>query len=149
MHNAAVKILAACAVVLVVLLAAVPAGASRSTVVLFRTPSGNISCAYNSALGGSIRAGLRCDIRSGLEPTPPHPQNCDLDFGDSVGLNRTGHAYYVCHGDTVQDPHASVLRYGTTWRKNGFTCTSRTTGLRCSNVSSHGFFLSRQQSFRF
>jgi hypothetical protein len=36
-----------------------------------------------------------------------------------------------------------VLRYGRTWRQNGFTCVSRRTGLTCRNRSGHGFFLSR------
>ena len=120
-------------------------GSARGTkFVAFKTPSGNIGCIYSS--GPDY---LRCDIRSGLKPTPPHPQNCDLDFGDSVAINKAGRAYYVCHGDTVLDPSASVLRYGTTWRKNGFACTSQTSGLRCRNASGHGFFLSRQHSFRF
>jgi hypothetical protein len=42
-----------------------------------------------------------------------------------------------------------VLRYGTTWRRDGFTCRSRIVGLRCRNASVHGFFLSRQRSYAF
>jgi hypothetical protein len=61
----------------------------------------------------------------------------------------TGRVHVTCHGDTAIDPHARVLRYGTTWRGGGFTCTSKTTGLRCRNRSGHGFFMSRQHSYRF
>ena len=123
------------------LVASTGAGASISE---FRTPSGNIGCVYSSS-----PANLRCDIRSGLVPKPPQPQTCDLDFGDSVTINKTGLPRYVCHGDTAIDPQAGVLAYGRTWSRDGFTCTSQTSGLRCANQSRHGFFLSRQHSYRF
>ena len=58
-----------------VLLAAVAAGAAAAsasagtaTYVSFRTPSGNIYCAYSSGLGSPTS--LRCDIRSHLHPAP-------------------------------------------------------------------------------
>ena len=40
-----------------------------------------------------------------------------------------------------------VLAYGHTWRSHGFTCSSRLTGLMCTNGHGHGLFLSRE-SFR-
>jgi hypothetical protein len=114
----------------------------------FKTPSGNIGCIYASAEPG-IAASLRCDIRSGLRPKPPRPKRCDLDYGDSLEILKSGRAIVVCHGDTALDPHAPVLGYGKVWRRGGFTCSSKTAGLRCSNRSGHGFFLSRQHWFRF
>ena len=113
----------------------------------FRTPSGNIGCYYMSSR--SLQATLRCDIRSGLKPRPPKPRNCPLDWGDSYELAPTGRALYTCHGDTAIDPTSRVLKYGTRWSRGGFTCASRKAGLRCSNRSGHGFFLSRAHSFRF
>ena len=113
----------------------------------FRTPSGNIGCYYTS--NRDLRASLRCDIRSGLKPRPPKPRNCPLDWGDSYELAPTGRALYTCHGDTAIDPTSRVLKYGTRWSRGGFTCASRKAGLRCSNRSGHGFFLSRAHSFRF
>jgi hypothetical protein len=110
----------------------------------FQTPSRNIGCAYDSS-----PAFLRCDIRSGLKPRPPKPRNCPLDWGDSYELAPTGRALYTCHGDTAIDPTSRVLKYGTRWSRGGFTCASRKAGLRCSNRSGHGFFLSRAHSFRF
>lgn len=136
------------AVVWLLAAAAPTAGAALarpSAYVAFRTPSGNIGCAYSSAFAGQP-AYLRCDIRSGLHhPTPGRPARCDLDYGDSVGLRRSGRASLVCHGDTVFSPHARVLAYGTSWRRDGFTCRSQAAGLRCSNLSGHGFFLSRER----
>lgn len=125
-----------------------PGPAAGSTLISFRTPSGNIGCVYASGLGSG--ASLRCDIRSGLKPRPPRPSRCvDLDWGDSYELSRTGRAVVTCHGDTAILPNARVLRYGASWARGGFSCSSRVSGLRCRNASGHGFFLSRGHSYRF
>jgi hypothetical protein len=108
----------------------------------FRTPSGNIGCAI-------FQGELRCDIRTGLKPRPPRPAGCELDWGFGLTLGRTGRAGVVCAGDTVLDPDARVLPYGSTWRRSGIVCTSRATGLTCKNASGRGFFLSRQRWRRF
>jgi hypothetical protein len=103
----------------------------------FRTPSGNIGCAI-------FQGQLRCDIRSGLRPRPPRPATCELDWGLGLTLERSGRARVVCAGDTVLDPRARVLGYGSTWRRSGIACTSRAAGLTCTNASGRGFFLSRE-----
>jgi len=109
--------------------------------VSFRTPSGAIGCASGT--------GLRCDIRSGLRPTPPKPPSCTLDWGLGYSLQATGPAAPVCAGDTAIDPGSRPVAYGTTWHRGAFKCISKVTGLRCSNRDGHGFFLSRARSFRF
>ena len=133
--------------ILVLVLAAGPAAAGTTVVTGFRTPSGNIGCQYASGFGPTS---LRCDIRSGLKPKPARPKFChDLEWGDSYNMGVTGRVSITCHGDTAIDPRSRVLRYGTTWKKSGFVCTSKRAGLRCRNRSGHGFFLSRQRSYRF
>jgi uncharacterized protein DUF6636 len=136
------------AALLVVGAASASAERTLGTIAFFRTPSGNIGCVYSAAAPGS-KAGLRCDIRSGIKPRPARPKGCDLDYGDSYEIGRTGRAILVCHGDTALDPRAKALAYGRTWRRNGITCRSKTTGLRCSNAAGHGFFMSRARSYRF
>jgi hypothetical protein len=131
--------------ILVLALVAVPA--ARALVIQFRTPSGNIGCVFASDYGHG--PSLRCDIRSGLEPKPARPRNCDLDWGDSYEMGLRGRSFVTCHGDTAIDSRSRVLRYGTSWKKGGFVCTSKRAGLRCRNLSGHGFFLSRQRSYRF
>jgi uncharacterized protein DUF6636 len=44
---------------------------------------------------------------------------------------------------------AKSIPYGGKWSRGGFTCLSRKAGLRCRNRSGHGFFLSKQHSYRF
>lgn len=117
-----------------------PAPAATSG-VFFRTPSGNIYCAYFGS--------LRCDIGSGLVPKPPKPAGCDFDWGQTYQLGRTGVTRVGCVSDSVFSPTARVLRYGTRLSRGGITCVSRTSGLRCTNASRHGFFLSRAHSSRF
>lgn len=126
-------------------LAAVATPARADDVVItFRMPSGNIGCAYARFEGEP--ATLRCDIRTGLVPRPPRPKGCDLDWGYGYWMGITGRAHTFCAGDTALNPRARVLAYGRTWRRGGFTCSSRTTGLTCRNRSGHGFLLSRAYS---
>ena len=135
--------------VLAVAAAAVVPASSASTIPGFRTPSGNIGCYYATAQTG-VAAHLRCDIRTGLKPKPPRPKGCvELEWGDSFEMAAKGRVVVTCHGDTVIDPKAGVLRYGKTWARGGFTCTSKLAGLRCKNRSGHGFFMSKQHSYRF
>lgn len=136
------------ALVLLSSLAAQSVRAQAATVLAFRTPSGNIGCVYSGGSAGK-RPELRCDILSGLRPPPRRPAGCGLDYGDSLELSEIGRPSPVCHGDTAIDPRAPVLAYGRTWRRSGLDCTSRSVGLRCSNRSGHGFFLSRQSSKTF
>lgn len=128
----------------------VPAGPAQATPESesFQTPSRNIGCMY--AATPPDPAYLRCDIRSGLWPKPARPATCDLDWGDAVALSPTGETRIVCHGDTVLgDPNTKVLRYGTTWTRGPFTCTSQSNGLTCKNRAGRGFFLSLKVWRRF
>jgi hypothetical protein len=123
-------------------LTAASAPAATNTYVSFRTPSGNIYCAYSSGLGSPTY--LRCDIRSRLRPAPA-PRKCvEGVYGESVGMTRTGRAGVLCISDTVVDPRARILAYGTTWSRGGFRCVSRSVGLTCTNTRGHGWFLSRE-----
>jgi len=110
-------------------------------VVAFKTPSGTIGCNAGPT--------LRCDIRSGLRPTPPRPASCKLDWGFGYAMGSTGSSHVICASDSAIDPTARVLRYGTSWSRGGLSCRSQPAGLRCTNRSRHGFFLSRARSRRF
>ena len=64
-------------------------------------------------------------------------------------LSNRGKGLPVCTGGVLYDigrdtPRFIVLAYGRTWRSHGFTCTSRVTGLTCTNGHGHGLFLSRE-----
>jgi hypothetical protein len=140
-----VKLAAAFTLVAVASAAALARDASgKAYVTLFRTPSGNIGCAFSEGFSGDATPTIRCDIRSRLVPKPAPPKGCQLDSGDSLAITRFGRAFLVCHGDTAIDPHARVLAYGHYFRRDGVGCVSRSVGITCTNARGHGFFLSRQ-----
>jgi Family of unknown function (DUF6636) len=103
----------------------------------------DIRAAPGFTSGAALRHPERPEAEAG------EAQDCDLEWGDSYELAKTGRAIVVCHGDTAIDPRAKVLAHGKTWRTSSFTCTSSTAGLRCKNGSGHGFFLNREHSYRF
>jgi hypothetical protein len=105
----------------------------------FKMPSRNIHCAIFSG-------NLRCDIMSGLKPEPQ--RDCELDWTGLILVNN-GKASPVCAGDTVRKEGSPTLEYGTKWKRNKMTCTSKMTGLRCRNEKGHGFFLSRDKWRKF
>jgi Family of unknown function (DUF6636) len=112
--------------------------ARESVYVTFRLPSGNIACGYATDFGPVT---LRCDILSGMKPRPRG--RCELDWtGLSMGR---GTARPTCAGDTVYDPKAPVLKYGSIWKRGPFTCVSLLIGLSCTNRTGHGFFLSKER----
>jgi hypothetical protein len=134
--------------VLVGALFAALAGSAHAAVFVFRTPSSNIGCVFNAepGFGGPE---LRCDILSGLKPAPTRPRGCTLDWKNGYRIRPSGPALKVCAGDTAVNKRAKAVPYGSKWARGGFTCLSRKVGLRCRNRSGHGFFLSKNHSYRF
>ena len=112
---------------------------ASAAIVSFQTPSKRIACIVVD--GRSIR----CD---GPDRRPgPTPRSCDLDYGGAFAMRQTGRSARICRGDTALNPRAPVLRYGRTFGRFGFTCTSRTSGLTCRNRSGRGWFISLQRSY--
>lgn len=104
--------------------AAAPAVAADTA--SFQTPSGNIRCAYVSGQGVgcvSLANGRYAMLRS---------------FGGA----RTGFTSSAL-------PGGWTLEYGYRWRASTFSCVSRVSGISCrSSYTGHGFFLSREASYR-
>ena len=124
------------------LLATAPAGVSASATKYFASPSKSIGCLYGRFDGVHS---LRCDLARVDHPKPA-PASCPLDYGDAFELSVHGKASRLCHGDTAFSPRARVLAYGTTKHFGPFTCrVRRTTGMRCTSPSGHGFRISRQR----
>lgn len=117
----------------------VPLALAASSITMFQTSSHGIGCAYATS-----PASLRCDVRHPASKAPKRPKSCALDYGSAFGLTATHRATRLCAGDTVLDPDAKVLAYDKTRRLGPFTCTARTSGLRCTTKAGHGFVLSRQ-----
>jgi len=117
---------------------AASSASAATSFVSFQSPSRNIGCYL--APGQA-----RCDALK-REWTIPKPRGCpaDLDYGFGATLTSRGRGRSVCAGDSALSS-GSILRYGKSISRFGFTCTSSTAGMRCRNRAGHGFFLSRQR----
>jgi hypothetical protein len=114
----------------------------------FRSPSGNISCLF---LGGTP-ATLLCkiahaDYAKHLQDRCIGPAGAGVDWhGFELSAARKG--AIACSGGALYTgtdrPSYATLPYGKTWRQKMFSCSSRISGVNCSNPNGHGFFLSRQ-----
>jgi hypothetical protein len=106
------------------LLCLASASVAGAEIRTFRSPTGKLGCLYESG----PRASVRCDWAGGGTR--------------AVVVRRTGKGRFVRVGDTVRDPRAPVLRYGTSRRYGRFRCTSRRSGITCENARGHGFTVS-------
>lgn len=120
-----------------VALLALPASAAAADPRMWQTPSGNIACA-------AFGAQLRCDMRELGNAPARQPASCEGDYGNAFGVGRNAsRGRRLCVTDAVGGPGTPTVRYGRTWRRNGFRCRVRETGVRCVNRRGHGFFLRR------
>jgi len=106
-----------------------------------RTPTHNITCALTPAA-------LHCDIarsvyRSRLQKRCLAPPT-GLDW-HGFELTPKGRGAVTCSGGVLVMGAVRyvTLGYGRSWRRGGYTCRSRLTGLTCTNRAGHGLFLSR------
>lgn len=114
-----------------------------------KSPTRNISCFY-VPIKPTTRGTLLCDIKTSSY-SRAQQAGCQSRTGldwHGFELSNRGKALPVCTGGVLYDigrdkPTFVVLAYGHSWRSHGFTCTSRVTGLTCTNGHGHGLFLSR------
>ena len=107
-------------------------------VVGFTSPSGNIGCILADGT-------VRCDVAERDWAPPPRPSDCPdfTDYGQGITLGTTGRASFVCAGDTTLGS-GPALPYGQFEAGGGVSCSSESSGMRCSNSDGHGFTISRQ-----
>jgi hypothetical protein len=113
---------------LLAILAALVAPASAQAIYRdFRSPSGKIACAFYS--DAEAPPFVRCDWRGA---------------GDrALVLGEAGRARMRRVTDSVMNPDARVLRYGTSTTFRRLKCVSRRLGMTCRSLASgHGFRVS-------
>jgi hypothetical protein len=102
--------------------------------VYFKSPSGNIRCAWASADVVAPGGSVRCDVLR-------------TSAGRTVALElpARGQARKYEPTDVAAGPNQRALPYGSTFRRGPFRCKSQRKGITCrSTASGHGFFASRQ-----
>jgi hypothetical protein len=131
----------------------------------FQTPSKNIFCIFSSSMNGAADSMVRCEINQ-FTPSFDASYSKTRDEDECVGggcgcepkrLNRyhlsskskfgenfcpTLDLYDPINGDIKQN-EIILLNYGTIFQKDGISCISDQKGLTCTNLSGHGFFLSK------
>jgi hypothetical protein len=101
----------------------------------FNVPSGNMVCN-----GGPYRAGhvLSCTVFSEASARGQKLWSMPPSGRVTVGFLKSNAA-----------TDFPTLRYGRSWSWLGIRCTSRRSGLACTNRSGHGFVLNRQSQHVF
>ena len=114
--------------------------ASATALVQFQSPTTNIGCIGDAA-------SVRCDVRTTSATPPKKPKACRYDWGSAFEVNRTGRGHGLCAGDTALATPGDgrrKLAYGKSIRLGPkLVCTSRVTGMTCTNSGGHGFTLSK------
>lgn len=130
MRRASLAIAAFAALTTAILLSPAPAAAA----VDFRTPKKAAYC-HLTAKG---------TIGEGDQPTPRDVLDCwTPNDGFQVFMFKWGYARHENLG-RLEDykPRARrILRYGQRWKRPGFVCISRRSGLTCKNRRKHGWWL--------
>jgi hypothetical protein len=110
----------------------------------FTSPTGNIYCSI--AASGDVPPG--CELRDG-RITPP-AGTCDTGGGGAKDVGRIEWAgdtpTLVCNSDTMIQPGAPVLQYGSIAQVQGspFQCVSEQIGMTCINTTGKkGFFMAK------
>jgi hypothetical protein len=124
---------------------ALASSAEAATVPGFRSPSGNISCAYVAHPGI-----LFCNIEQSsyhqtLQDRCMRPDGSGVDWhGFELGAARKGQV--TCSGGllVMGTVHYVRVPYGASWRRGTIACASRVTGVTCRNAAGHGVFVSRE-----
>jgi Family of unknown function (DUF6636) len=138
----------------VVLLAAQTAGsAAAARIPALVSPSRNIRCVYAATTDPRNGGGLFCTL-GGASYAARLQDQCLNDHGrqgsgvdwHGFELGARGRGEVVCSGGALWfgSPRYAVLAYGRHRRLGPYTCTSRRTGLTCTNGHRHGLFLSRE-----
>jgi hypothetical protein len=135
------------AIVLAALLTAAAASAS-TTLVHFRSPSGNINCI--GAPSGRQPAFVECLVRqSAWRASPPRPLGCDLDWEPhNLSLSNRHVGLGACRGDVGPRcfGDCASLPYGRSLTIGPIRCRSAADGVTCRDVrGTHaGFRIARE-----
>lgn len=125
----------------VLLLMGFPAAADQVT---FETPSENIQCIFGHDKDVS---GISCTIIARTGPIAlPRPIECPSEqWGHTFFMERQGRVEGVCDPLPADLDGERRAAYGRSEVFDGIICSSAVTGLTCTNMDGHGFFLSRRQ----
>ena len=109
----------------------------------FRAGNGRIYCGGDAKVSG-LAQGVSCLTEIKGKPVLPRPNDCDLEWGGTFFLGKTGKADMVCHSDFPFNPKGRILKDGETVKGNGWQCTASSSKVICSKQDKHGFEISQK-----
>jgi len=118
--------------------------------VAFVSPTKNIWCRL-----GATRTTAGCQAKTAPVPAGAEKSCAGNEMYPPSSLSRgfwfDGHSVVpTCFNQGIfTSPHPKALPYGYTISANGYNCTSRETGMTCTNGAGHGFVMSTQQARQF
>jgi hypothetical protein len=111
----------------------------------FTVPSRNTTCGLvTEGEQEGVHAGLYCDSTYVRGINRDHLPGVELRPGRKARAIGLGNDLALAADGDLPRAARPVLGYGRTWRRGGYTCVSRSTGVSCRR-GSHGFFLSRER----
>ena len=109
----------------------------------FRAGNGKIYCGGDAKVS-DLAQGVSCLTEIKGKPVLPRPNDCELEWGGTFFLGKTGKADMVCHSDFPFNPKARILTNGATVKGNGWQCTASGSEVTCINQDKHGFKISQE-----
>jgi hypothetical protein len=110
----------------------------QSETIYFRTPSSSNYCVIGEN-------GVSCQVKVNPDTIPPKPLSCKNNWGGRFSLGLQGKGARICYSDSLVNSDSIVLKYNTSIKSNGITCTAKKTDLTCINKDRKGWELSRER----
>jgi hypothetical protein len=134
-------------VLVVALLAAPAAGAAKTRLPGFHSPSGNIRCFYVPGPTSVLRCQIGRAAYAGRLTSYCASPPIGVDWA-GFELTPARKGAVTCSGGVLYSPERQVpvfvnQPYGTTWRHGAYSCGSGRTGVTCRSRTGHGLFVSR------
>jgi hypothetical protein len=110
-----------------------PPSASDTESFVWQLPSGNIACKVGPSSGAGYAI---CDV---VDHT--FSPSCPPGSGARVAMQQGQPPTFVgCRSDTYATGQHVGMMYGFSWRSGAITCDSETSGVTCTDASTHHFF---------
>ncbi|GAB2529678.1 DUF6636 domain-containing protein [Nocardia heshunensis] len=120
------------------------AQAAPGQLLQFRSPSGNITCQFTTAIGGGDT--VVCDIADHSFTSPQRPAWCDKGrWGDTIALTEGGTPAFSCAGPALAADGLPTLYFDHSTTVGTLTCLSMPNGITCTDKGAgHTFHIARE-----
>ena len=101
----------------------------------FLVQGGNVGCHVGPSW-------VSCSVQQRVWAAPIEPVSCKTDWGNTIFMQGTKAAKFVCGGSSAITPSAKVIPVGWDDTVGNITCQVRRIGVDCFSKQRHGFVIS-------